>query len=661
MKMIDKFNRVLLVTFVFALPAFAEGVTEPYPLEEWAKRSTTDNISLSPNGEKLAMLRIMTVGENPILEVYDANNLAKRPFRMDADPMEMQGFNWITNDKILFYARQKVRDKIDGQNRGVYETAGGMLTLDRNPKKSKWEKTRNIGGIASLLPSDPNKVLVYAWDGKGTRYYSYYEYDFTKNRKGRRILRESPKVSGVQFDAEGNPRIGYGRDSVRNEYLTYHRPIGSSEWTLVNRRHEDSFESWGVEGFDPLEPNNLLVRAHNGENTASIWLFDTTKNKFTEQIYGRKDVSVFGVRNHSNRWERPEEVTAVRYFKDGKLENVYFDPEEEAMYEQLSSIIPNAFLLSVSSRSRDGNTMVISNSGPKDPGTDYLLKNGEISVIGSKKPGLSSDQLANVRNIWYKSRHGEMINGYITVPNSEPPYPLVVMPHGGPFVDENIYFDEWSQMLANNGYMVLQPQYRGSYGRGLQFMQSAYQNGSEAGYAMQDDKDDGALYLAEQGLADAKQMAMFGWSYGGYAALVAASRTPQIYQCTIAGAAVTDMVYQLNNYLTDLRLRGASKIQQVSYRKGAINPIDEVENINIPLLMIHGDVDQRVMPKHARLYLDKLDDAQKPYKMVWLEGADHFSNTLFYEHKIILYKELTEFLASDSCFGKKDLLSAASN
>lgn len=77
--------------------------------------------------------------------------------------------------------------------------------------------------------------------------------------------------------------------------------------------------------------------------------------------------------------------------------------------------------------------------------------------------------------------------------------------------------------------------------------------------------------------------------------------------------------------------------------------------------MIHGDVDQRVMPKHAQLYLDKLDDAQKPYKMVWLEGADHFSNTLFYEHKIILYKELTEFLASDSCFGKKDLLSAASN
>ena len=661
MKMIDKFNRVLLVMFVFALPAFAEGVTEPYPLEEWAKRSATDNISLSPNGEKLAMLRIMTVGENPILEVYDANNLAKRPFRMDADPMEMQGFNWITNDKILFYARQKVRDKIDGQNRGVYETAGGMLTLDRNPKKSKWEKTRNIGGIASLLPSDPNKVLVYAWDGKGTRYYSYYEYDFTKNRKGRRILRESPKVSGVQFDAEGNPRIGYGRDSVRNEFLTYHRPIGSSEWTLINRLHEDSFESWEVQGFDPLEPNNLLVRAHNGENTASIWLFDTTKNKFTEQIYGRKDVSVLGVRNHSNRWERPEEVTAVRYFKDGKLENVYFDPEEEAMYEQLSSIIPNAFLLSVSSRSRDGNTMVISNSGPKDPGTDYLLKNGEISVIGSKKPGLSSDQLANVRNIWYKSRHGEMINGYITVPNSEPPYPLVVMPHGGPFVDENIYFDEWSQMLANNGYMVLQPQYRGSYGRGLQFMQSAYQNGSEAGYAMQDDKDDGALYLAEQGLADANQMAMFGWSYGGYAALVAASRTPQIYQCTIAGAAVTDMVYQLNNYLTDLRLRGASKIQQVSYRKGAINPIDEVENINIPLLMIHGDVDQRVMPKHARLYLDKLDDAQKPYKMVWLEGADHFSNTLFYEHKIILYKELTEFLASDSCFGKKDLLSAASN
>jgi hypothetical protein len=103
---------VLAAIFILGMPAQAAQKIEPYPLEEWAKRATTSNITLSPNGEKLAMLRIMKVGENPILEIYDANDLSVKPFRMDADPMEMQGLNWITDSKILFYARQKVRNKI---------------------------------------------------------------------------------------------------------------------------------------------------------------------------------------------------------------------------------------------------------------------------------------------------------------------------------------------------------------------------------------------------------------------------------------------------------------------------------------------------------------------------------------------------------------------
>jgi dipeptidyl aminopeptidase/acylaminoacyl peptidase len=657
---------VLAAIFILGMPAQAAQKIEPYPLEEWAKRATTSNITLSPNGEKLAMLRIMKVGENPILEIYDANDLSVKPFRMDADPMEMQGLSWITDSKILFYARQKVRNKIDGFNQGVYETAGGILTLDKDPKKSKWAKTRNISGIASLLPTQPNKVLVQSWDGqdvprirsqmRAIRSYSYYEYDFKENRKGRLVLRESPKVYQIEFDSNGNPRIGYGRDSVNNEWLTYHRAVGSSEWEVINRLSEDSYESWDVVGFDPIDPKNLLVRAHNGNNTAGIWLFDTQQNKLTEAVYGRKDVDVAGngyakaaVRLHSNKWERAEEVTAVRYYKDGKLEYEYFDGQEEAVYKQLESLIPHAFLLSISSRSRDGNTMVISNNGPRDPGTDYLLKNGTVSVIGSKKPGLASDRLADVKNIWYKSRHGEMVNGYITIPNSKPPYPLVVMPHGGPFVAENIGFEEWAQMLANNGYMVLQPQYRGSMGRGLTFYKSAFIDGSEAGYAMQDDKDDGAQYLIDQGLADPKQLAMFGWSYGGYAALLAAARTPQLYQCVIAGASVTDPTMQLNYYKS--YLRGSQRESQIKYRNGGIAPIKEVAKVNVPMLMIHGDVDQRVPPEHAEKYAEKLQELGKPHELLWLEGADHFSNSLFYDHKIILYKALTEYLAGDNCFG----------
>ena len=166
---------------------------------------------------------------------------------------------------------------------------------------------------------------------------------------------------------------------------------------------------------------------------------------------------------------------------------------------------------------------------------------------------------------------------------------------------------------------------------------------------MQDDKDDAAIYLIEEGRADPDRVAMFGWSYGGYAALVAASRTPQIYQCVIAGAAVADQIRQLNEYANDSFFRGAIKEQQTNYRRAAVNPIDEAQNVNVPILLVHGDVDQRVQVYHAKLYRDKLERYGKPYKYVELEGADHFSNTLFFEHQIALYESMIDFLEND-CF-----------
>jgi dipeptidyl aminopeptidase/acylaminoacyl peptidase len=138
---------------------------------------------------------------------------------------------------------------------------------------------------------------------------------------------------------------------------------------------------------------------------------------------------------------------------------------------------------------------------------------------------------------------------------------------------------------------------------------------------------------------------MFGWSYGGYAALVAASRTPQIYQCVIAGAAVADTMMQVN-YYRDL-LRGAAQVEQLSMWKDSVNPIKEVSKVNVPMLIVHGSVDQRVPIAHARRYLDALDRADKPYRYVELDGADHFSDTLFFDHQLTLYQALTGYLRDD--------------
>jgi len=265
--------------------------------------------------------------------------------------------------------------------------------------------------------------------------------------------------------------------------------------------------------------------------------------------------------------------------------------------------------------------------------------------LGSANTLLKSEDLAEVEYVSYSARDGKKINGYITKPKGAGPHPLVVMPHGGPFVGEVSVYDEWAQLLANNGYMVLQPQYRGSTNYGLDFYKSAFINGGEGGGAMQDDKDDGAKYLVSQGLVDPNRMAMFGWSYGGYAALVAASRPNNIYQCVIAGAAVADNVQQVNYYRN--RIRGSSRTEQLKFWDESINPIDEVEKVNVPMLLIHGSIDQRVPVKHSKKYIDALKKHNKDFQYVELKDADHFSNTIRFDHKMQFYPKMIEFLQND--------------
>jgi dipeptidyl aminopeptidase/acylaminoacyl peptidase len=337
-------------------------------------------------------------------------------------------------------------------------------------------------------------------------------------------------------------------------------------------------------------------------------------------------------------------VTGVVYYKN-KRHVEYFDEIEGATYNQLEGLIPNAYDVTITSRSRDGQTLTIFNSGPHDPGTYYLVKNGQLKVIGSRQPLFKSEDLADVKYITYKARDGKNIPGFLTVPKGEPPFPTIILPHGGPYVRETVAYDEWSQLLANRGYLVLQPQYRGSQGHGLEHWMSAFSGASQAGRKMQDDKDDGAMYLVDEGLADPERLAMFGWSYGGYAALVAASRTPQLYQCVIAGAAVSDPTMQVN-YARDT-LRGASVESWLDLWLNGVSPVDEAEKVNVPILLIHGDVDQRVPLDNAKVYRRALDKYKKNYKYVELEGADHFSSTLFYNHQLKMYQSLIDYLKND--------------
>jgi len=633
-----------IVSLAVMMPVFA---IEPYPLNYWALRDVVSNVRISPDGNYLALMKIPTRDANPVIEVYATSDFKKKPFVFNADPMEVTRFYWVGNQDIIVSFRQRVRDKIDGFNRGVYETKLALLDV----KTKEVEQFRETNpSIVNLLPNKPNKVILSFNPGisdrlvsRAFRPLSYYEFDIEKGTK-KLLIQGKLSLGQVRFNGEGQPWAARGFDRGKDEFIWYFREPGESDWQEIYRLHEDSFEGFSIQGIDDSKPDTIFVTAHNGRDKRALWEFNVRTRSFGEIIYARSDVDIAGVRRHSNLWTNPDTVVGVVYFTD-KLQVEYFDALEGATYAQLEGVIPYANNLRITSRSRDGKVLTVYNAGPHDPGSYYLIKDGRLKAIGSKQPLLKSADLAHVKYISYTSRDGKTIPAFITTPKGEGPFPTVVMPHGGPFVGETVAYDEWGQLLANNGYLVLQPQYRGSKNYGLDFYLSAFKDGGEGGRKMQDDKDDGVLYLIKEGLADPDRVAMFGWSYGGYAALVAAARTPQLYQCVVAGAAVADALRQVSYY--SARLRGSAEKEQVRMWADSISPVDEAEKVNVPMLLIHGSVDQRVPPEQVRRYMNKLKKYDKPHKYVELDGADHFYSTLFYRHQIKLYESLINFLRDD--------------
>lgn len=643
-----------LAAVIWASIAGIHALAKPYPLEQWAMREVVSNVRISPNGERLALLKIPSRDGNPVIEVYDAADLEKEPFRMDAKPMELRGFRWLNDNQILFGARQAVRKKIDGFNQGVYEARSGLLDLEK-------KKVTRFGGggvgLASPLPKEPDKVLLAmsppgaAKEGPFAKRLGlflprdYYVYDL---KKGTRELAFQGRLSlgAYRFDADGNPWMAQSYDLGKEERTWYWR-TPDEKWQEFYRMPigETEFRPFGVAGIDDTKPHHAYVVARNGHDKLGLWSYDMKNKRFAEEIYRRSDVDVWGVRYHFNQWEHWDKVVGVTYVSD-KMHAEYFDGKQAAIRRQLEREIPNGHIVDVAS-SRDGRTIVVGNNGPRDPGTYYLLREGKLQTVGSHQPLFASEDLANVEYHQYRARDGLMIPAYVTLPQGKPPHPLIVLPHGGPFAQDFPGYDKWSQLLANYGYLVIQPQFRGSQGFGEALYRAAYAEGGQQGHKMQDDNDDAANYLVKKGLADPARIAMFGWSYGGYAAAVAASRTPQLYQCVVAGAAVFDPMMQVNYYR--FQLPKDFRERTVLMDELAVDPMEEVAKVNVPMLIVHGDVDQRVPVDHATKYRKLLDEHKKPYKYVELVMADHFYSTLFHNHQLEFFTAMIDFLGGNDC------------
>ena len=647
---------VVAMTSAPALSQAAQAGTPTVPIEVWSLRNVINSVQVSPNGEYVLVLKTESRDGDHVLEIYRTADMTKPFRRVNADPMELISASWASDSRVYGTAWQVRRSKVKEQEGDVRD----YMSFSYDPEKNKFLSNKGFFNIVSSLPKEPNHVLVTAGspggDGLGVdpgsvfRSRSFYKLNLDTGAK-ELALQVPRKYSDVIFDIDGNPRYTTTYEANSSEEIQHYRLPGDGSWKEFGDRYDfDKHENlyrvlggvYGIKGFSEENPNIAYVVDPRGEDKAALWEYDFSTQTFGKKLFGTDTADVMGIMT-SSMPDSNKLVAAV--YPGEKWERHWFDEEEKALYEQLEAAIPHAHQVSISSRSRDGKTMVVQNSGPRDPGSFWLVRDGSMVKLGSRNPLLQPEQLADVEFIRYPARDGKMIPGYVTKPKGEGPFPLIVLPHGGPHVPEVIGYDEWGQLLANAGYMVLQPGYRMTVGWGKDHFDSAY---GEHGLAMQDDKDDGALYLVEKGLVDPDRIAMFGWSYGGYAALVAASREDNIYQCTIAGAAVSDPAkwrrLTSNPY-------SPKALDDWSARRGGevgINPINEVSKVNIPLLMVHGDVDARVLYYHYTDYKAAMEKAGKTNaQYLTLKGADHFSRTLMYEHQEAFYTKMLDYLKND--------------
>lgn len=628
------------------------------PVEVWSLRNVVNAVQISPDGKHILVHKTESREGDYLLEIYKTDELLAgnvTPFRrLAADPMEIIGANWVTDNHIFGTAWQVNRKTVRRPEQDIRD----YRTFSYNLEENEFNNVAGNFSLVGLLPDEPNTILVSSGravsDGTGVdpfqafRPQAYFRFNLNDGTRSL-VLKGSEKYPNASFDNRGNPRFTQSIEPGSNELVSYYRLPGDSSWKEFGERydfddHENLYRSlsgfMGLAGFDPDNPNVGYIIDNRGEDKAALWEFDFSTGQFGKKLFASETSDVLGIRTHSIPGN--DKLVGALY-PDWRMETHWFDEEEKALFQALEQQIPQAHQIGIGSRSMDGRRMIVTNSGPRDPGSFYLITEAGMAKLGSSNPEVRPEQLNDVEFIWYTARDGLKIPGYVTVPKGEGPHPLIVQHNGGPHVNGLVGYDEIGQMFANAGYMVFHPENRISTGWGQRHFDAGY---GEHGLAMQDDKDDGVKALIEAGWADPDRVAFFGWSYGGQAALYAGARDEQLYQCTIAVAAVADAKKQYFGR-QDTRFKALDDWSKARGGLVGINPIEEVEKVNIPLLMIHHKQDRRVLYYHFEDYKKAIEKAGKDAQFLTIEGADHFSNTQMFHHQEQLYTKVLDYLRND--------------
>ncbi|WP_052129342.1 alpha/beta hydrolase family protein [Sphingomonas sp. 35-24ZXX] len=599
--------------------------------------------SLSPDGKRLVYLS-PTRGQGVAVMVADLFPTPQTPrgvFRVDGEPERIESCHWSGNDRLVcsLIASVMVEGRALYASRMIaVDAAGGevkVLGVRKSGSGMRLGVALNGGNVIDWNPSEDGHVLMVrdyipqegiASSGAGTlitQKKAGIGVDLVDTRTLRSRTVEQPDLEASEFISDGFGRVRIkgavssreGAEIGLRRY--YYRKADSKAWLPLSTVDKDR------QGFDPyaVDPAlNIVYGLNRVDGRLAAFKRSLDGNDTETLVFAHPQVDVSGFARIGRRGR----VIGVRYATDASKIH-YIDADVQKMVDQLGKAIPHLPIIQVVESSEDERKMLIWAGSDTNAGRLFLFDR-DAKTLGNLlalRPGLEQVALGKMQSISYPARDGTAIPGYLTLPPGKADVaglPVIVMPHGGPESRDYWRFDWLSQFYAQQGYAVLQPNFRGSSGYGKGWLQrNAFQDWQTAIA----DINDGAHWLAKQG-ADAKRMAIVGWSYGGYAALQSNVLEPDLFKAVVAIAPVTDLAllrsdsYGWSDYVALRNYLGEGK----HIKEGS--PAQNAAAFKAPVLMFHGDLDRNVDIGHTRLMDAKLKDAGRRTELHVYKNRDHY-------------------------------------
>lgn len=640
-----------LTLVMFSLPSQAAEIKTAV-LENYAKPAQFMNIKISPDGSYLAATARDNEGSVQ-LSVLDIKNFDILSVTQSADGESVSSFEWVNNDRLVItMARELGALEIPAPTGELFamNADGSRKTVLTGPRSRDGEYV--IANVVDWLPKQDDRIMIYtASMFESDQFLTLWEVNVdsgAKRRAGRIPIRTGNGTSSqVIIDQTGTARVATGVAPEDNNAIVIMARDGANEdWYEIMRYDEDEG------GFMPITvlPNGYEVMglSNSETDTRSISIYNL-KTREEELLATHPQVDLMPLMSIRDGY--PNDLIGASFEYD-KIDAVFFQGSEDDDFAQVVQSLMATFPqreVSVSSATRDANQVILQVASANDPATFYLFdrKARKLTPIAQAQPWLKKEQIPTTETIVYSAEDGTQLTALLTLPRTEKAekLPLILLPHGGPHgIRESVgTMDTDAKVLAEHGYAVLQPNFRGSGGFGREFQSAGYR---KWGTLMIDDMTAGVDYLIAQGIADPARMCVYGASYGGYAALMSVIREPEKYQCAIGFVGVYDMDLMFEEGDTTEVEAGQNFLAKVFHPEAAErhkqSPVHRADEVKVPVFLIHGERDRRAPFTHAKRLREKFDELKHDYEWMTKEEEGHG----FYkpENNVERWTRMLEFL-----------------